>query len=91
MAELKALETDLQLALDLLMMPIEVETDPIEVIDLLQHTHLIYQSVVDSCRFLLSRLGNPILCHKFREGNKLADFLAKKGCMLDTITEATIC
>ncbi|KAH0714982.1 hypothetical protein KY284_007887 [Solanum tuberosum] len=56
-AELKALETGLQLALD---------------------------------RFLLRRLGNPVLRHNFRQGNKLANFLAEEGSRLNTTTETAI-
>ncbi|KAH0643041.1 hypothetical protein KY290_034644 [Solanum tuberosum] len=57
MAELKALETGLQVALD---------------------------------RLLLRRLGNPVLRHNFRQGNKLADFLAKEGSKLNTTNETAI-
>lgn len=38
---------------------------------------------MESCRALLRRLGNPVICHNFRQGNRLADSLAKEESLLE--------
>ncbi|KAH0665687.1 hypothetical protein KY285_026893 [Solanum tuberosum] len=83
MAELQALHTGLEIALDKHITTLEVEVDSTEVIELFNYAHPNYQSTVESCRSLLRRLGNPVVRHNFRQGNKLADFLAKEGSLLE--------
>ncbi|KAH0743314.1 hypothetical protein KY290_031307 [Solanum tuberosum] len=78
MTELEALHTGLELVLDNHTTSLEVEIDSIEVIDLFYYAHPNYQPIVESCRSLLRRLGNPVVRHNFRQGNRLADFLAKE-------------
>ncbi|KAK4711266.1 hypothetical protein R3W88_005779 [Solanum pinnatisectum] len=85
LVELQAFELGLQLAFERGMIPLEIETDLTEVIEFLHHSHPIYLSVLDSCRSLLRRLGNPMVRHHFRQANKLADFLAKEGCNISVI------
>ncbi|OIT37535.1 hypothetical protein A4A49_59281, partial [Nicotiana attenuata] len=78
-AELLALQHRFQLAVQHSLFPIEVETDSVETIELLQKNHITYQSTLDSCRYQLRRLGSPAVRHSFREGNKAAHLLAKQG------------
>lgn len=59
LAELQDLELGLQLALDRGTVPIEVETDSTEVIEL-HHSRPTNHTVLDSCRSLLKSLGNPV-------------------------------
>ncbi|KAH0724806.1 hypothetical protein KY284_000671 [Solanum tuberosum] len=82
MAGLQALHTGLTLALEKQTLPIEVEIDSTEVIELFQYAHPNFQSTIESCMSLLKKLGNPVVHHNFRQGNRLADFLAKEGSIL---------
>lgn len=77
--ELIALQQGLQLAAELHHWPLEVETDSTEVIQLLEQHHPIYQSLINSCRCLLKRLGNLLVRHSFRQANTIAHLLAKEG------------
>ncbi|MCD7454077.1 hypothetical protein HAX54_023438 [Datura stramonium] len=76
-AKFEALEIGLHLALSFNFFPLEVETDSIEVLQNLDYPHLIFNSMVDSCRLLLKKLRNSPLRHSFQEANKVADFLAR--------------
>ncbi|KAG5625232.1 hypothetical protein H5410_010450 [Solanum commersonii] len=71
------LEARLELVLEKHITSLEVE------IDLFHYAHPNYQPIVESCRSLLRRLGNPIVRHNFRQGNRLANFLAKEGNLLE--------
>ncbi|OIT23184.1 hypothetical protein A4A49_57177, partial [Nicotiana attenuata] len=78
--ELLALKSGLQLALDKKLVDIEIETDATDVISLLNNdTCSIYTNLVIECRSLLRKLQNPPIRHNFREGNKVAHFLANNG------------
>ncbi|OIT29739.1 hypothetical protein A4A49_59120, partial [Nicotiana attenuata] len=78
--ELLALKTGLQLALDKTFVNLEIETDATYVISLLNNdTCSIYSNLVTECRSLLKKLQNSPIQHNFREGNKVAHFLATQG------------
>ncbi|KAF3628244.1 hypothetical protein FXO38_28339 [Capsicum annuum] len=79
MAELKALCLGLKLALDHNLQPLDVETDSLEVLDLLSFPSPSYDKIVASCRSMLRSLGNPAVQHNFREANGAADILAEFG------------
>lgn len=78
-AELSALEHELHLVIDHQLTLVEIETDSIEVIELLNEKIPIFNNLINSCRFHLKRLGNLVIRHSFREGNKVAHALANKG------------
>lgn len=57
---------------------------------LLDKLQPIFHSIVLSCRQLLMKLGNPVLRYNFRQGNKVADFLAKQGRNVPTLNSTYI-
>lgn len=76
--KLLALHQGLKLVVDHHHRPIEIETDSTEVIQLLEQQNPIYQILIDSCRCLLKRLGNPVVRHNFRAANNVSYLLAKE-------------
>lgn len=82
MMELMALQESLQLAASNNLAPIEVETDATEVLTLLEKPQPFLHSIILTCRQLLRQLGNLVVRHNFRQGNKVADFLATQGSSL---------
>ncbi|XP_009805051.1 uncharacterized protein [Nicotiana sylvestris] len=79
-AETYALMQGLQLALDRNLLPLEVEVDSRDSLRLLTSTKDIPNNLISDCRYLLDRLGKPIVMHAYREQNGVADKLAKEGC-----------
>lgn len=88
--ELLALLKGLQLALSHNLLPLEVETDPIEVIHLLHNDNLVYSHLLNDCRYVLHQLGNPSIKHTYREENMVADRLAKQLFESTTPTNTTV-
>ncbi|MCD7455544.1 hypothetical protein HAX54_028570 [Datura stramonium] len=82
MTDLEALEHGHQLVHAQKLLPVEIETDVVEVLQCLDHAHPTYIPVVESFRSLLRKLENPPLRHSFREANKVADILSKQGAKL---------
>ncbi|XP_075088432.1 uncharacterized protein LOC142170426 [Nicotiana tabacum] len=78
--ELLSLKTGLQLACERNLLNLEIETDGTDIIRLLDgDTCSIYSNLITECRSLLKKLENPPIQHNFREGNKVAHFLATQG------------
>ncbi|XP_070013605.1 uncharacterized protein [Nicotiana sylvestris] len=74
------LKTGLQLASDKKIVNVEIETDATDIFCLLENdTCSICFNLVFECRSLLKKLQNPLIRHNFREGNKVAHFLATQG------------
>ncbi|MCD7469248.1 hypothetical protein HAX54_008119 [Datura stramonium] len=88
--ELQALEYGLQLAYDLNLFPVEVETDSTEVLENIDNPNPIYNSIPVFCRSLLRKLGNPPLRHCFHQENKVTEFLAKQESKLTTSNMANV-
>ncbi|OIS98624.1 hypothetical protein A4A49_60972, partial [Nicotiana attenuata] len=63
--------------------PLVIETDCLELINLLKSNNCLYQNLIDDCRYLLRKVNDPQLKHVFKEANGVADLIAKKGCSLD--------
>ncbi|OIT01474.1 putative ribonuclease h protein, partial [Nicotiana attenuata] len=82
-AETHALIQGLQLVLDRNLLPLEVEVDSKDIIRLLNSDKEIPNNLISDCRYLLDRLGKPIVLHAYREQNGVADKLAKEGCNFD--------
>ncbi|OIT35126.1 hypothetical protein A4A49_60188, partial [Nicotiana attenuata] len=82
--EILALLHGVKLALTENLFPLVLETDCLELINLLKSNNCLYQNLIDDCRYLLRKVNDPQLKHVFREANGVADLLAKNGCSLDT-------
>ncbi|OIT02175.1 putative ribonuclease h protein, partial [Nicotiana attenuata] len=57
--------------------PLVIETDCLELLNLLKSNNCLYQNLIDDCRYLLRKANDPQLNHVFREANGVADLLAK--------------
>ncbi|KAK4727234.1 hypothetical protein R3W88_032151 [Solanum pinnatisectum] len=80
MAEVEALHIGLCLAFSLNWGPFEIETDSTEVLQFLDHALPPYECIILRCRSLLKKLQNSLVRHSFfRQGNYVADILAKQG------------
>ncbi|XP_070022415.1 uncharacterized protein LOC142177008 [Nicotiana tabacum] len=89
-AELQALHAGLKLAHDKGLAPLEIDTDSMDIIQLLEHNIFpAYTNTILECRYLLKRLGNPVVRHSFREGNKVAHFLCKLGSKQQHLSSTT--
>ncbi|OIT40116.1 putative ribonuclease h protein [Nicotiana attenuata] len=77
--ELHALIKGLSLALEMQLIPLEVETDAHEVITLLDTDNSKYTNLICDCRHLLGMLHNLPVRHAYKEQNGIADQLAKLG------------
>ncbi|OIS96720.1 hypothetical protein A4A49_55190 [Nicotiana attenuata] len=73
----------LELALARNLLPLEVEVDSKEILELLNSNKDIANNLISDCRYLLDRLGKPTVMHAYREQNGVADRLAKEGCNFD--------
>ncbi|KAH0641835.1 hypothetical protein KY290_033455 [Solanum tuberosum] len=82
MTELEALLNGLNITHSYNLMPIEIKMDSIEAIKLLENMHPTYHSIILHCRSILKKLGNPMVRHSLRQGNKVADILSRLGCKL---------
>ncbi|OIS96393.1 putative ribonuclease h protein, partial [Nicotiana attenuata] len=82
--EILALLHGVKLALSEKLFPLVIETDCLELLNLLKSNNCFYQNLIDDCRYLLRKANDPQLKHVFREANGVADLLAKNGCSLDT-------
>lgn len=79
MIELKVLCFGLQLALDHKLYPLDIETNSLEVLELLSFPSPPYDKIVALCRLMLRSLESPAVQHNFREANGAADILADFG------------
>ena len=63
----------------------EVELDAKVIVELLKSNSISnrgYSPFLHDCRMLLGQLQQVRVTHVFREANKCADFLAKRGCCM---------
>ncbi|KAK6803725.1 hypothetical protein RDI58_001509 [Solanum bulbocastanum] len=79
LTELLALMQGLKIAKDNHLMPLEISTDSIEVINFINNGHESYSFIICECRSLMQLLGDTKLSHTYREQNKVVDLLAKEG------------
>ncbi|OIT33769.1 putative ribonuclease h protein [Nicotiana attenuata] len=77
--EFRALYLGLELALKRNLVPLEVSIDAVRVLHLLHSDNMHYANLITDCRYLLGLLRNAIVEHTYREGNEVADGLAKAG------------
>uniref|UniRef100_A0A2N9IBY2 Reverse transcriptase domain-containing protein n=1 Tax=Fagus sylvatica TaxID=28930 RepID=A0A2N9IBY2_FAGSY len=81
-AELRALKDGLVMALELDVLYLAVEMDSLVAVELVSSnraTNVVLSTVVDDCRYLLSRFEQTSVLHIYREANSCADALAKAG------------
>ena len=84
-AEFWALRDGLILASQLGLQQIEVEIDAKVVVDLVQSNSVVNNSflpLLNDCRSLLRSFHQVSVSHTFREANRCADALARRGCSL---------
>ena len=85
MAELWALRDGLNLAFQLGIRWLEVELDAKVIVEMLNNansTNIKFSPLVFYYRSLIARFTQVRVAHVYREVNKCADFLAKKGCCM---------
>ncbi|KAF3661603.1 hypothetical protein FXO38_05532 [Capsicum annuum] len=82
-AELLAILKGLRLGLDRQLTPLEINSDSSVAINMISSNHLGYCNIMSECRYLLQRLGTPMLKHTCREQNSVADVLAGTGTIGD--------
>ncbi|XP_070022452.1 uncharacterized protein [Nicotiana sylvestris] len=75
-AELKALQEGLRTAKEWNLLPLEIETDYLEVIQAIQVGNKLFNKIVNDCRSLMHQ-QKVTLRHTFRQGNRIAHQLAK--------------
>ncbi|XP_070018275.1 uncharacterized protein [Nicotiana sylvestris] len=78
-AELLALEQGLKLAVDMPFVAIEIESYSTDIIKMLIDENDSANACLLNCRSLMHRLKSPVIRHNFREGNAVADCLAKEA------------
>lgn len=59
--------------------PIHINVDSKIVINMINNGNLQYDGLIEECRSLLAELGHLEVEHNYREQNRVADALAKKG------------
>lgn len=69
----------IQLATRFGLLPLEVETDSTELINAMNNGHTILSNLIQSCRSIMRQEKSLLLQHNFRQGNSVADALAKEA------------
>ncbi|CAN0925767.1 Putative ribonuclease H protein At1g65750, partial [Linum grandiflorum] len=88
-AELRAVWYDLQLAWDMGYTNVNLQVDSEVVVSLIQSTgvtDLRHQTCIEGLRNVLGRDWMVKITHTYREGNRVADFLAHRGHSLPYVT-----
>lgn len=79
--ELQALHKALTMVVERKLVPLEVETDYLKLISVLDKGNHLYKYQILDCRCLMQVLEVPQVMHIYREQNTTADALARKeGC-----------
>ncbi|XP_070039349.1 uncharacterized protein [Nicotiana tomentosiformis] len=78
-AELLALEQGLKIALDMSFPTLEIESDSSDMIKTINEDNALTNNTLLNCRLLMHRLKISMIRHNFREGNAVADRLAKEA------------
>ena len=85
MAEWWALRDGLNLAIQLGISKLEIELDAKVIVEVLKSTNcpnISFTTLSCDCRCLMARFRRVRVGHVFREANKCANLLAKRGCSL---------
>ncbi|XP_070057388.1 uncharacterized protein [Nicotiana tomentosiformis] len=78
-AELLALEQGLRIALDMSFPTLKIESDSSDMIKTINEDNALTNNTLLSCWLLMHLLKIPMIRHNFREGNAVADRLAKEA------------
>lgn len=85
-AELLALMIGLDLSFTKNLFPTVVETNSQVLCNLFKEEQLLYPHLLHDCSFLLDAIGVAEMTHVYREGNTVADTLAKYGSIRQHIS-----
>ncbi|XP_019259064.1 PREDICTED: uncharacterized protein LOC109237239 [Nicotiana attenuata] len=77
--ELQALYEGLQMAHKFNLFSLEIETDSTDVINAINNGHTSLSNLIHPCRLLMHQEKGLLVRHNFREGNAIADSLAKEA------------
>lgn len=75
----------LKLAQENNLTPLEINIDSMEVINMLIQDNPLYTNILFECRYLIQTLGRAPMTHVFREQNRVADSLRKKGARRNVV------
>lgn len=78
-AELMAFKIGLTTALKQGFTKLDIETDSTDVISCLENGLLLFNDIVNECRWLMKQMKVQKVHHAFREANKVAHMLAREG------------
>ncbi|XP_070017977.1 uncharacterized protein [Nicotiana sylvestris] len=78
-AELLALEEGLKIAVEMPFVEIEIEADSTDILKMLSEENVSTNARLLNCGSLMRQLKSPLMRHNFREGNAVADCLAKEA------------
>lgn len=76
--ELESVRAGLKMTLLYRIMPLEINVDSLELVQMLHTDHPFYANIIFECRFLMQTLGNPVVAHTYREQNYVANILSKE-------------
>ena len=85
-AELWALRDGLQLCLQNQAQAVHVDLDSKTIVDALNsqdYSNSIVSSIMEDCKYMISRIPQTCCRHVYREANRCADFLAKVGTSIE--------
>ncbi|XP_019244371.1 PREDICTED: uncharacterized protein LOC109224240 [Nicotiana attenuata] len=91
--DLQALRECLQLIMQHNLLPVEIETDASEIINMIANDHPTYTKLIYECRWLMKqtrRKGKVVLRHSFRQGNSVAHALAKMALKQSNLNNITL-
>ncbi|XP_019235623.1 PREDICTED: uncharacterized protein LOC109215953 [Nicotiana attenuata] len=89
-AELKALLKGLQLAEQNNLVPLDINTDSAEIIQMLITSNLTYDPIICECRSLICRMDRAVVKHTYREQNRVTDALAKEATKTTFLNRSSI-
>ncbi|OIT02668.1 putative ribonuclease h protein, partial [Nicotiana attenuata] len=78
-AEIRAITKGLQLAEQHNLLPLEINTDSAETINMLINGNMIFDPLICECRSLIQRMGRVEVKRTYKEQDRVADVLAKKA------------
>lgn len=78
-AELKAMLEGLKMAKEWNLYPLEIESDFVEAIQSIFQGNMVYDDIVNACRWLMHKQKEIILRHTFRWGENAAHHMEKKA------------
>ncbi|XP_070029096.1 uncharacterized protein [Nicotiana sylvestris] len=77
-AELKALLEGLKMAKEWKLDPFAIESDSVEAIQSILQGNMLYDDIVNECRWLMHQQKETILRHTFKQGNNAAHHMEKR-------------